>query len=708
MVNEIGSVLNECSVEGPSGPMERQQLLNEMMAESLKLEPSRLTEVQKANTDATRFLDALAKNPNLSAEQKRIAVGARDYPERNFAALLIKESRLKETNISQITPGAREELLAKFPLLRAEIQAAPTQLPLNLLCSRLYIVMQREAALQQEPSLRTWSKLDQIRLGNLIYNLGLTATLDLYAKMGKPKNMKDLLEAMEAHVGGKIGKTGPSHWTRDLHYNVIYEQSSVAAHYLANRDDPRLDQPAFPGASYPTNEKILISSRYVRIIWSLEDALQLYEAPKTWETYTVQRGDTLSNIGLRYGVSPRFLEKVNANILAKRSPRQTILPKDKLSVPHLSQARPFFYEQAQHPWILATNKGFYSQLVSDSAYARYLTEQIGLEPEDIEEGVIAFNRWYNPELACLNEQATNIPKGAFIWIPNLDFFKLYVLGEDAKIEETPPPPIETIQKPTAAPSLTDTFRETSELLLDRSGQYVIRKGGKWKLDVDQTREGAERFATKKWEEHPAWNTDHLGKRSTLGLPMGEVKYIILHSTISPDSQGTINGRKAHFVVERDGTIKYLVYVKKGSTAKDMVPPHAGFSQWDGQKDLNFKSIGIEVVADERQEWSEAQFKAMKNLVHWLGGYYGLPKSSVLTHSQIAYSKWGRGRKSDPYYQGSSVEFFKKLGLPDNASLLDLEVASGKLASNSAQIKRDSNFNQKAWLGLEAAEAIKKR
>ena len=42
----------------------------------------------------------------------------------------------------------------------------------------------------------------------------------------------------------------------------------------------------------------------------------------------------------------------------------------------------------------------------------------------------------------------------------------------------------------------------------------------------------------------------------------DVRHIVLHSTISSDSNGIIKSHKAHFVVERDGSIKYLVPIDK--------------------------------------------------------------------------------------------------------------------------------------------------
>ena len=68
---------------------------------------------------------------------------------------------------------------------------------------------------------------------------------------------------------------------------------------------------------------------------------------------------------------------------------------------------------------MTPGKGFYVTLVSNPEYNRYLENEIQIEKEDIEEVIIDFNRRFNPEWDLVNEQATNIPEQAQIWIPNV-------------------------------------------------------------------------------------------------------------------------------------------------------------------------------------------------------------------------------------------------------------------------------------------------
>jgi LysM repeat protein len=279
---------------------------------------------------------------------------------------------------------------------------------------------------------------------------------------------------------------------------------------------------------------------------------------------------------------------------------------------------------------------------------------------------------------------------------------------DAPEEDTGLSPIEAPRIPEEVPDLP-LPPEGTEIIgenLDRNtvGQYVRRSGAGWVRDIDAMRRGAQAFETRKWDQHPAWD-NQAQNRTLFGgkVKQEDVRFIVLHSTASETPASTINERKAHFVVDKDGTITYLVPVpvSKEVDGKYKIPPHAGRSAWGGVSDLNEHSIGIEVVAPDGQDWTDEQYAAMKQLVGWLGGYYGLKQRDVVMHKQIAYSRYGRGRKSDPY--GNPETMYARLGLPDNSDILDLEVARGAVASNIGPIRgKEYGHRYGAWTGLDAA------
>jgi hypothetical protein len=133
--------------------------------------------------------------------------------------------------------------------------------------------------------------------------------------------------------------------------------------------------------------------------------------------------------------------------------------------------------------------------------------------------------------------------------------------------------------------------------------------------------------------------------------------------------------------------------------------------WNGDGDITFKSIGIEVETEEKREnmkWSDEQYKAVEKLVHWIGSRHKIPAAHVLAHSQIAYSKYGRGRKPDPL----SLDW-SKLRLPNNYLRVDPDVASGAIEANVPEILQEIGDSTAPWYcgsdsmltGLKAADEI---
>lgn len=280
-------------------------------------------------------------------------------------------------------------------------------------------------------------------------------------------------------------------------------------------------------------------------------------------------------------------------------------------------------------------------------------------------------------------------------------------------------------------SLTVPGQETErtvtldELQEGAPNQYVFKEEGKWYSIRELVQEGAEKFPSKEWKDHPEWDESRLasngnGVRHFIGelteqpVTLQEVKFIVLHSTITSKSEAVSKTKKAHFVVERDGTVRYLIHIEKERPADGKATPHAGLSQWNGVPNLNEHSIGIEVVALEGQQYSPEENAAVKKLVEWLGGYFTLSKNAVLRHAQIAYGDHevamqlnakfpkankiimcdGRGRKSDPI----DPQLFENLGLPDNDRLLDLSVATGEIPFDLATFQRNKAPSE----GLQAA------
>jgi len=96
---------------------------------------------------------------------------------------------------------------------------------------------------------------------------------------------------------------------------------------------------------------------------------------------------------------------------------------------------------------------------------------------------------------------------------------------------------------------------------------------------------------------------------------------------------------AHYVITEDGTLHALV-------PEDKRAWHAGMSYWAGERDINSRSIGIELVNGGHEfgyaPFPEAQIAALITLCRNISARYTIPPARVLGHSDVAPR-----RKLDP-------------------------------------------------------------
>ncbi|MCC6472797.1 MAG: N-acetylmuramoyl-L-alanine amidase [Burkholderiales bacterium] len=119
-------------------------------------------------------------------------------------------------------------------------------------------------------------------------------------------------------------------------------------------------------------------------------------------------------------------------------------------------------------------------------------------------------------------------------------------------------------------------------------------------------------------------------------------FVVLHHTGNSNASralGTLTDPatqvSAHFLVERDGAIRYLVDELKRAW-------HAGPAWWGGPLDMNSASIGIELDNDGAEPYPKAQIEALLALLADLRQRYRVPAPNFLAHGDIA-----PGRKVDP-------------------------------------------------------------
>jgi hypothetical protein len=104
------------------------------------------------------------------------------------------------------------------------------------------------------------------------------------------------------------------------------------------------------------------------------------------------------------------------------------------------------------------------------------------------------------------------------------------------------------------------------------------------------------------------------------------------------------GVAPHFVIDRKGNVTELV------EARD-IAYHAGVSEMkDGRTNVNKFSLGVEILNAEDDSYTQAQYKAVNDLVAYLKKTY--PLKYVVGHDTIA-----PGRKTDPWnFDWKKLEF----------------------------------------------------
>lgn len=106
---------------------------------------------------------------------------------------------------------------------------------------------------------------------------------------------------------------------------------------------------------------------------------------------------------------------------------------------------------------------------------------------------------------------------------------------------------------------------------------------------------------------------------------------------------------AHFLVDRAGHITQFVRCADRAW-------HAGASSWQGRENCNDFAIGIEMIGDESQPFTSAQYRECARLCRRLMlEYPAIGKDHIVGHQHIA-----PGRKWDPGEQWDWARFRRSL------------------------------------------------
>lgn len=124
-------------------------------------------------------------------------------------------------------------------------------------------------------------------------------------------------------------------------------------------------------------------------------------------------------------------------------------------------------------------------------------------------------------------------------------------------------------------------------------------------------------------------------------------YIILHTTEGAAAGALSKLRRngeAHYLVTRKGQIYRLI-------EDNRLAKHAGRSMWNGRRNVDEVSLGIETEGYHNRPMTSIQEQALAFLLRTLKARYRIPDVNILTHSMVAYgapNRWHphphRGRK----------------------------------------------------------------
>jgi len=134
----------------------------------------------------------------------------------------------------------------------------------------------------------------------------------------------------------------------------------------------------------------------------------------------------------------------------------------------------------------------------------------------------------------------------------------------------------------------------------------------------------------------------------------------LDTSLHPDFAGLQGVRvSAHFLVDRSGGLTQFVPLARRAW-------HAGESVWEGREDCNDYSVGIEIIGDETQPFTLAQYRETARLCRVLMRKFpAIGRQRIVGHSDVAPGrKWDPGRQWDWQRFHRSLSRIRRLDVGD--------------------------------------------
>jgi len=148
----------------------------------------------------------------------------------------------------------------------------------------------------------------------------------------------------------------------------------------------------------------------------------------------------------------------------------------------------------------------------------------------------------------------------------------------------------------------------------------------------------------------AWN----GETGNYSASGNHPYILVMHGT-----GGTLQSSRSHFRSRKSGVSAHYFVDKDGKVYRELpesaIAYHAGRSNWQGRRDINNVSIGIELINADNflDPFPPEQYNSAVALARDIVLRNHIASENVVTHAQVAIPK---GRKHDP--AGFPMERFK--------------------------------------------------
>ncbi|MBI4232570.1 N-acetylmuramoyl-L-alanine amidase [Candidatus Peregrinibacteria bacterium] len=335
-----------------------------------------------------------------------------------------------------------------------------------------------------------------------------------------------------------------------------------------------------------------------------------------------------------------------------------------------------------------------------------------------------------------DHDVNGLGRGAKVYFPKKEYIEKSLKQADLEVEAPPLPAPPEVLESTGYYAGPDkkTAAKWNKMGLERFS--AVKKPPvvipKIRVKVPKMKDGKVLKIKGKIQYEFVLRSLNTGKKAPHGkMPRDKVNGVVIHTTEGAHEE-LYRNQGIHYVLRRDGTIELIRNL-------DIAIDHAGImdnssskAMWRGDKKPSLHTVGIEVVnpalsnlvksgevlidanpkvvksklvgkrtvyytdqaptekalkkgramALKARALTEKQNAALKQLVHWLGHEFNLKKRDVWTHSMVATSKFGRGRKADP-----PILDWSKLGLPDNHWQIDQDVLAGQIIPNLVTIEK---------------------